>query len=59
MAILAGKIVASEPSCWVGHSRTDLIRRVGEKRVPIFDKSAERIVGNGGNVWGINWLRSM
>jgi hypothetical protein len=52
MAILAGKIVAGEPSGWVGHPWTDLIRRVGEKRVPIFDKSAERIVRNGSDVGG-------
>src|SRR5262249_39422329 len=46
MAVLAGKVVTGKTLRHARHSRTDLVRRIGEQRVPVFDKSAERIVIN-------------
>jgi hypothetical protein len=50
MAVLAREIVASEASCWIRHLWPDLIRGIGEKRVPISNKVAKRIVRNSGDI---------
>ena len=44
MAVLARKIVASETSRRIRNRWTDLIRGIREKRIPVFNKCAERIV---------------
>ena len=49
MAVLALEIVAGEASCWIRHRWPDLIRGIREKRVPIFNEGAIRIVRDSGD----------
>jgi hypothetical protein len=49
MAILA-RVIASEALCRIRDFRADLIGRVGEQRMPIFDERPERIISNRGNI---------
>jgi hypothetical protein len=51
MTVLARKIVASEASRRIRYRWPDLIGCIREKRVPIFDECAERIVPNCSDVW--------
>jgi hypothetical protein len=46
MAILAGQIVTGKTFRRVRNVGPDLIWRIGEKRVPVFDKFSERILTN-------------
>jgi hypothetical protein len=50
MAVLAREIVASEASLRIRHLWPDLIRGISEKRVPILNKGAKRIVRDGGDI---------
>src|SRR5262249_48193203 len=46
MAVLAGQIVTGKTLGRVRNLGPDLIWRIGEKRVPVFDKVSERIFTN-------------
>jgi hypothetical protein len=50
MAVLAREIVAGEASCWIRHHWPDLICGIGEKRAPIFNEGAKRIVRDSGDI---------
>src|SRR5215471_8411369 len=50
MAVLAREIVAGEASCCIRHHWPDLICGISEKRVPIFNEDAKRIVRDSGDI---------
>src|SRR5262245_64011469 len=52
MAILAGQIVTGKTFRRVRNVGPDLIWRIGEKRVPVFDKFSERILTNLADIRG-------
>src|SRR5262249_30196492 len=52
MAILAGQIVTGKTFRRVRNVGPDLIWRIGEKRVPVFDKFSERILTNLADIGG-------